>query len=386
MANTLTDLFPDLYAALDVVSRELTGFIPAVNRDARTERAAVDQTVRVPVTTDESARDISPGPTVPDDGDTTVNNRTITISKSRAVPVRFQGEEERGLETAGTFDNIRQQRFAQAMRTLTNEIETDLAGTIVGASRAYGTAGTAPFGTKDDFSDFAGVAEILDENGAPSSNRQLVAGSGAWFNLRGTQTGVLQRANEAGSPEALREGEFGSVHGMILRNSGQVQTQAAATDYGWVINGTPSIGDTSIPVDGGTASDEVQEGDEITFAGDDRGYIVAADFTGASGNITINEPGLKAAPADGAAVTVENTNAGELNAAFHRNAIQLAARLPALPDGGDAADDRTTIQDPMTGLAFDIAIYRGYHQIHYEVGMAWGQAMTKEEHSAILWG
>ena len=39
MSNTLTGLIPDLYAALDVVSREMFGFIPAVTTDAQVNRS-----------------------------------------------------------------------------------------------------------------------------------------------------------------------------------------------------------------------------------------------------------------------------------------------------------------------------------------------------------
>ena len=41
MANTHYKSIPDVYSALDVVSRELTGMIPAVTRDPSSDRVAV---------------------------------------------------------------------------------------------------------------------------------------------------------------------------------------------------------------------------------------------------------------------------------------------------------------------------------------------------------
>ena len=381
MANTLTNLTPTLYEALDIVSRELVGFIPAVFRDSNAERAALNQTIRVPVTTQDSASDITPGTTAPDTGDTTVNNQTITISKSRKYPVRFNGEETRGLGTAGTYQTILRDRFAQGMRTLCNEVEADLAGLYTKGSRAYGTAATTPFGTKDNLTDFAGVAQILDENGAPRTDRQLVVSTAAMANLRGVQTGLLQKVNEAGTAEALRQGQFGAVHGLVIRDSNEIDSHTKGTGTGYLLNDASSaVGDTTIAAD--TGSGTIVAGDVVTFAGTSHKYIVNTALSG--GSFVINEPGLKVAETDDDAITVGADYTA--NFAFHRNALVLVTRAPALPDGGDMADDSMMLTDPVSGLSFEIRMYRQYRQLYMEVALAWGVACVAPRHTAILLG
>ena len=110
-----------------MVSRELTGFIPAVTRDSSIERAALNENVLVPVTQSFGASaSNTAGVNAPDTGDATVDNVAVTISKSKHQPVRWNGEETKGLGNAGTFSSIQADRFFQAMRSLVNEIETDL--------------------------------------------------------------------------------------------------------------------------------------------------------------------------------------------------------------------------------------------------------------------
>jgi hypothetical protein len=382
MANTLTDLIPTLYKALDVVSRELTGFLPAVARNSSgVERAALNQSVKVPVAPAVSAADNTPGVTPPDTGDQTIGNVEMLITKSRHVPVRWNGEQTAGMVSAGTFDATLQQQFEQAFRTLTNEMEGDLADSYKSASRAYGTAGTAPFGTAADLSDAAGVRQVLDDNGAPQGDLQLVLGSAAMANIRGKQS-VLFKMNEAGTDDLLRRGVLGMLEGFSVRNSAQVKAHTKGTGTGYLVNDAtpPAIGDVAVTTDTGTGT--IVAGDVVTLAGDTNKYIVGTAL--ASNIVTLNKPGLRVASDDDDAITVGNSY--RANVAFHRNAIQLATRLPFMPKGGDMADDAVVVIDPVTGLAFEIAIYRQYLQITYHVRIAWGVKAIKPEHIAVLMG
>lgn len=387
MANTLTGLIPILFDALNRVSREMVGFIPAVGRESKLERAAVDQTVRVQISGTQTLKDNTPGVTAADDGDTTDESIDMKITKSKHYPIRYTGEETLGL--GENYSDNQRQKFEQAFRTIANAVEADLAGTYKAASRGFGTAGTAPFGTKDDLSDAAGVMQILEDNGAPKSELQLGLGSDGWFNLRGKQTGILQKVNEAGTEQALREGIFGDIHGLILRNSAQIakHTAGSVTDVTTNVN---AVGVTNVDVETAATTGDIalKAGDGIQIAGDDQIYIVTSDVTEAAGQalvtIPINKPGLQLATADGSAVSVISDYTANL--AFHRGAIQLGARLPALPQGGDSADDRMTITDPFSGLVFEVALYRQYRQLKIEIGLAWGQKLIKPEHAALLIG
>jgi hypothetical protein len=387
MANVLTDLIPDLTEAMDVVSRELVGMIPAVRRDSNVGRVALNQDIIIPITPEASTTNNTPGVTAPDTGDQTIGNTSITISKSKHVPVRWNGEETKGLQNAGTFSSIQAQRFYQGIRALVNEIEADLwAAAYVKASRAYGTAGTAPFGTAGDFSDFAGVARILDENGAPVSDRQLVLGHAAIQNLRGKQS-VLFKANEAGSSDMLRNGMTDRIQGMAIRHSDAVglHTKGAGTGYDFVSAGE-AIGQTTLSVEGGTVnSTGIKAGDVITHAGDSANkYVVKTGTTSTSGDIVINEPGLLVAGVDANEITIGNSYTANL--AFDRSAIVLATRLPAMPEGGDAADDVMTLVDDKSGLAFEVAHYKQFLQNVFHVRLAWGFAAIKPAHIATLMG
>ena len=387
MANTLTNLIPVIYAALDTVSRELCGFIPAVFRNSSAEAAALNQSVTYPISPAAAAVDIVPGVSAPDSGDQEVGNATLTIDKSKMVPIRWNGEEQRGVINAGFYAQLLQDQFVQAFRTLGNAIEADIASLYAKASRAYGIAGTTPFGTKEDLSDLSQVRKILVDNGAGESDLRLVLGTTAGANLRGKQSSLF-KVNEAGSEAMLRTGSLGQLEGLMIGESGQVKRHTKGTGAGYLTNleAGYAIGASSIAADTGTGT--ILAGDVIEFNGDtDNKYVVKTALS--AGSLVLQNPGLMAAIANNDDITVGGSYAA--NMGFRKGAIHLVTRAPAMPVGPDGrpidmADDVMMVTDPITGLVFQICLYRQYKQLKYEVGIAWGKSAVKPEHIALLLG
>ena len=383
-ANTLTGLIPDLYAAVDVVSRELVGFIPSATRAPGAERAALGQSVSYHVAGAATAHDIAPAMTIPEPDDQTVGASFMAITKSRGSSFGFTGEEQRGLNSGPGYLSVQADMIAQALRVLTNEIEADLAvAATAAASRAYGTAGTIPFAT--NLGDTAQIRKILDDNGAPATGRSLVMNTSAGAAVR-TLT-QLTKANEAGTTMTLRQGELMDVHNISLKESGQAVLHTAGTGASATTNTAGYAKGATVITLASAGTGTVIAGDVVSFAGDANKYLVVAGDTDVSGGgtITLAAPGLlQALPGSAVAITLAADYAASV--AFSQDALHLVTRQPALPQEGDAALARMMITDPRSGLVFEVAMYPGYRKMKAEVSIAWGIKATKPEHTALLLG
>lgn len=380
MPNILTPFIPTMFQSLDKVSRELVGFIPSVARNSSAERAALGQSILIPVSTPTEAKDCTPSMDVPEPDDMNLDNVEIKITNSKNVSFGLTGEEYRGLENGIGVSQVFAGKFEQAIRTLTNMIESDVAAeAAAGSSRAFGTAGTAPF--ESDLKDAAQIRKILEDNGAPMSDNSLVIDTTAGVNMRGLTQ--LTNAGDAGTTMTLRQGELLNLFGLSVKESAQIKSHEKGDADGATIN-SALAGATELTLKSG-GSGNFKAGDVITIAGDPNKYVVTeAVAVGDSAKLKIAKPGLRMPASDSASITVESNSVR--NVAFNRDAIQLITRAPALPGGRDLAVDSKMITDPRSGLSFEVRVYDGYRKQRVEVACAWGVKAIKPEHIATLLG
>lgn len=388
MANTLTSLIPDAFAAMDVVSRELVGFIPGISRDTSADRVAINQSLRIPVVAANTAGlDITPAMAFPARADQTVANVALTITKQRAYPFSWTNEERYSLNQGPGVLTINQGQIAQAMRAAVNEMESDIAvAANLGGSRAFGTAGTTPFGT--NLGESAQIKKILDDNGAPGVDRSLVVNTSAGAALRTLLNNPLN-ANTSLTGDMTRQGVILDVNGFNFRESAQIVTSTAgAMASATSTSAAFTVGQTVIPM-ATAGTGVVAAGDIITFANDTNKYVVSAvSFAGANpavaDTITLAAPGLRVAQGVATrAITV--VAAAARNIGFSRNAIVFATRLPASVER-DLAFMKEIVTDPVSGISFEIAGYPGIDMATYHVRACWGVKVIKPEHVSILLG
>lgn len=384
MANTLTNLAADIYKAADIVGRELVGLVPSVTINAGAERAAKGDTVRSAFTRAQTVNTTyAPAMIIPEGVDQVVDSKTMTLNKFASIQIPWTGEDVKHLNNGIGFETVYGDQFKQAFRAISNKMEADLWTEVrSNASRAFGTAGTTPFASS--FNELPQLRKILVDNGMPFDGLvSCVMDTTAGANVR--SLAQLQKINESAMPELIRQGVISELMGFMLKESAQVGVVTKGTGASYTTNTAGyAVGATEITLITGTGT--ILAGDVVTFAGDTNKYVVASGGgISAPGTITLAAPGLRQAiPASATAVTVGGNFTG--NVALHRNAVELAVRPPAEPNGGDAADDVMVVQDPYSGLAFEVRAYKGYRKQMIEVGTLYDVKAWKPEAIALLLG
>lgn len=381
MANVLTSLAADIYKAADVVGREQVGIIPSVTVNGNAvDRVAKGDVVRSHFTRAATVNtSFAPSMTIPEGTDQTVDSKTLTVDQYASVQIPWTGEDIKHVNNGSGFETVYGDQIRQAMRAIANKIEAFVWGLAYKASsRGYGTAGTTPFAS--NFNDLAQIRKILMDNGCPFDGQvTVVMDTTAGANLR--SLAQLQKANESGGTDLLRQGTLLDLQGMMLKESAGITAHTAGTGSGFLLNGALAVDGTSATVDTGTGT--ILAGDIVTFAGTTaHKYVVNTAL--AANVFVIGEPGSRVAEADNDAVTVGA--AYTPNLAFHKSAIELAIRPPAMPPAGDASVDSMIVSDPFSGLTFEVAAYKGYMKAMFEVRALYGAKAWKSQHIATLLG
>ena len=389
MANdlTLTNLANDIYVAADTVGREAVGFIPSVTMNADSTRAAVGDTIKAAVTSEAPAFvDISNGNMViPEGTSQTVTASSFQLTNAKAIQIPMGAEKELQLRNAGTYETVYGDLVQQAMRKLANQMESDLfVEAKNNASRALGTVGTDPFAfssTTTGLEQAAKMRRLLVDNGMPTDDVSVVLNTQAGGSFRASRTNAF--ADHAGTADFRNNGTLANLFGASVRESSQSALHTAGTEAALAINNNSNelVGQTELTVDAGGGT--ILNGDIITNAGDTTsGYVVSSDTQTASGaaggSIIINgSKGILVQADDDDVVT--RVASYQSNLMFHRRALELGMRAPALPSVGDAADDAILVQDPHSGLVFEVRIYKGYRKSMIEVAACWGVKAWKSD-------
>ena len=365
MANTqtLTGFTELIYEARDIVAREAVGFVNSVIINSGSEGVSLGGTVKSFVAGEPTLNtDHTPAMTIPAGDDMTSTVEEMTIGQVARVNIPLKGETVRQLDNTVGRQNFINNVLAQAIRKITNAIESHV-GTVVknGSSRAVGTAGTTPFASTHNV--IVDANQIITDNGAPQDGqRSLILSTGAASKLK--QLSNVYKVNESGSADTFRNGVLLDIDGVAIKQSAGVASHTKGTLASSPTSAAAgfALGATSITLTASVGTGTIVAGDALSIANDTGNvYIVKTGVADAStaATLVLNSNGLrKATGASTRALTLAANYTA--NVMFHRSAIELVMRPPAMPDGGDAAEDRMTVLDPNSGLVFEVALYKGY--------------------------
>lgn len=321
MANTL--LTPDIIAkeALMVLESQLT-MVPLVHRDYSNEFAQVGDTITIRKPATFVAQNFTGNTNVQD---ITEGSIAVKMDRFRDITANVTSK-----QMTLDIQNFSEQVIVPAMSAMAQAVDRDLL--TVGIEQAGASVNASANPT--DLYDIGNIAEILDVNCVPMSERRLVLRPEHKYKYV-TQENI-SKVSYAGTEAGLRRGELGELYGFntfMSQNAPVCKANPSGSATAYKV--TATAGATNIALsDLNSASATIKAGD--AFIIDGYMYRFVENKTGSSNaiaSIEIDQPIHKTFNAE-TATPIKAPN----SLAFHRNGIALVTRPLALPmDGSRSA-------------------------------------------------
>jgi hypothetical protein len=264
----------------------------------------------------------------------------------------------------------------EAVKALSNAVDSFILGKHVGIYGAAGTAGSTPF--NGSLTDAKNARVKLNKQLAPSDGLVGVLNPDAEGNL-GIVPEVL-RADERGDNQGIIKGVVGEKLGFRWYMDQNVTTYTPGS--AWVTGYTVSsisvaAGDTTLNITNTTAAGSIKVGDIFTIGGASQQYVVTVTATfSATVPMAISfKPALLSAASAGVALTVIGT-AYTANLAFHPNAFAWVSR--PLGDIDGLGNSISAMTDPISGITLRVEAQRQNKQTLVEFDILGGAALIRD--------
>lgn len=374
MANTLTEVIPQLLAQGLLALREQAVMPRLVNRAYDSQAGEKGSTIDVPIPSAISAASVSPSNTAPSTADFTPTS--VSISLSNWYEAAFYLTDKDMLEAMnGTIP----MQASEAVKAIANQVDDDLLALYKEVYGYAGTAGTTPFAT--DLAEYLEARKVLADQLAPMDPRYCVLDPTAEANALALRqfTDASFRGDNAG----VINGTIGQKFGAQWVMDQNVPSHTAGADLTGAINDSGAIaaGAKTLTVDGFSAAPN--EGDIVTIAGVTGTYAVDAGTTTTS---LVLKNGLANGLATGDNSEVITVKASHTpNLLFHRDAFALATRPFSGADPLQIGTYQSAI-DPVSGLALRLEVSREHKRTRFSYDILYGVQAVRPELAARIAG
>jgi len=376
MANDFSNLFQNILKFGALALRENSIMPRLVSQDFGPEEAQKGQVINISIPRPKTTENVAPG-AAQTGNDRQHDLHPITMDQWKQSSFNITDKEEREVFEQG----ILPADSSEAIKALMNEVDNYIINKML-LKMPYTVGSAAP----------VAVADIVDARTAMVKQLAPVSGlnyimnpdtEGAMLKL-----GTFHQADQSGNLAGLQEGNLGRKFGfqMFMDQNLTGKTLVSGTKAGTILtNGAIVVGQTAIPIDGGTVSTTLVPGDTVKFAGDPNTYIVTNSVASVlAGTMNIFPP-AKVAIGDGAVVTPIYTASQIVtyhSIASHPTAFGFVNRpMRVARDGLGVVS--TAIVDPITGLSLRLEVTRNNKQDNWSWDILYGGDVVRPEFGAF---